>query len=441
ELNSLQLIRLGLSDFDERMNKFDEEHAKMDIMDHSGNITQNPSEINKSFRLYYSKLYSTDQNESLDETESFLSGVSLPQVSPMQSEQLEKLLSIQELTKVRNRMPNNKSPVPDGFPAEFYRQFWSLLSPIFFNSICEIYETGKIPQHMNTAYISLIPKPNKDPTQCPNYCPISLIHVDLKIISKTLAGRLESVMSTLIHPDQMGFIKGRHSSENTRRLINIVDFYNNFCNTNKPPFIIVSLDAEKAFDKVEWPFLFTTLSQFGFKSYIINWIKTLYNTPTASVITNAAIRQSHNISGIQSKHYHHKISLLISDFSKASGYSVNCSKAEILPITKLKWDAELESYPFKRTTKIIKYLGIHISSNLKYLFKLNHAPLLQDIQNNLERWNNLPLSLIGRISSVKMNILPKINYLFSMIPVTPPPGWFSSLDSIMTKYYWKKRKG
>ncbi len=118
---------------------------------------------------------------------------------------------------------------------------------------------------MNTALISLIPKLNKDHTQCPNCCPISLLNVDLKIISKALAGRLESVMSTLIHPDQTGFIKGRHSSENTRRLINIVDFYNNLPNTNKPPFILVSLDGEKAFDRVEWPFLFTTLSHFGFK--------------------------------------------------------------------------------------------------------------------------------------------------------------------------------
>lgn len=87
-----------------------------------------------------------------------------------------------------------------------------------------------------------------------------------------MAGRLESVMPTVILPDQTGFINGRHSSENTRRLINIVDFYNNSSNTHKPPFIIVYLDAEKAF---EWPFLFTALIHFGFKSYIINWIKTL----------------------------------------------------------------------------------------------------------------------------------------------------------------------
>lgn len=103
-------------------------------------------------------------------------------------------------------------------------------------------------------------------------------------------------------------------------------------------------------------------------------------------------------------------------------------------------EAELETYPFKCKTKTIKYPGIHISPNFKDLFKLNHVPLLQDTQNSLQRWNNLPISLNGRISSVKMNILPKINYLFAMIPVTPPSDWFSSLNSTISKFYWKKKK-
>ena len=65
---------------------------------------------------------------------------------------------------------------------------------------------------------------------------------------------------------------------------------------------------------------------------------------------------------------------------------------------------------------------------------------MQEIKDNLEKWNKLPLTLIGRISAVKMNILPKINYLFSMTPVTPPSGWFSSLDNAVTKFYWKHQQ-
>lgn len=84
-------------------------------------------------------------------------------------------------------------------------------------------------------------------------------------------------MPTLIHPDQTGFVKGRQSSNNTRRLFNII----NNSTKQKTNTIIVSLDAEKAFDKVNWQFLYTTLEKYGFGKTFIHWIKLLYNTPMA----------------------------------------------------------------------------------------------------------------------------------------------------------------
>ena len=104
------------------------------------------------------------------------------------------------------------------------------------------------------------------------------------------------------------------------------------------------------------------------------------------------------------------------------------------------WDDEVYDIPSEHIAQSVKYLDIHISSNINDLYKLNYIPLMQEIKDNLERWNTLPLTLIGRISAVKMNILPKINYLLSMTPVTPPSGWFSSLDNAVTKFYWKHQK-
>lgn len=229
------------------------------------------------------------------------------------------------------------------------------------------------------------------------------------------------------------------------------------------PLLIATLDAKKAFDKVEWPFLFAILSRFGFPPYFVNWIKTLYNCPKASIITNqlisnpfhlqrgtrqgcplspllfalfiehlaASIRQCDSISGIQTKSYNHKISLyaddillyiinpsssllsihdLIGQYSKVSGYTINWTKSEILPITEIDWNAELGNTPFRQISNVITYLGIHISSNLNKLFNLNYSPLLQEIKDNLERWNKLPLSLIGRVCTIKMNVLPRIIY-------------------------------
>lgn len=87
-------------------------------------------------------------------------------------------------------MPDNKSPGLDGFPAEYYKHFWPLISLLFLNMISETL-------HMNTALITLILEPNKNPTQCSSYYPISLINTDVEIISKAPEIRLESVIPSV----------------------------------------------------------------------------------------------------------------------------------------------------------------------------------------------------------------------------------------------------
>lgn len=137
---------------------------------------------------------------------------------------------------------------------------------------------------MRQAVISLIPKQGKNPLNCSSYRPISLLNTDAKIYAKILAGRLEKVIPTIVSPDQTGFIKNRHSFFNIRRLLNIL-----YC---PPPTesstteVILSLDAEKAFDRVEWNYLFKTLEAFKFGPKFISFVKTLYTLPVAAVRTN-----------------------------------------------------------------------------------------------------------------------------------------------------------
>lgn len=120
------------------------------------------------------------------------------------------------------------------------------MAPLFCRMVQEIKIKGKIPSHMNTALIRLLLKPDKDPTLPSVYRPLSLINTDIKIISKALAFRLESAISTIIHKDQTGFIKSHHSSSHLRRLLNITDISkrNQIQIHNQ---IILSLDTEKAF--------------------------------------------------------------------------------------------------------------------------------------------------------------------------------------------------
>ncbi len=279
-------------------------------------------------------------------------------------------------------MPNNKAAGPDGLPAEFFKHFWNTISPLFMKMCQKIKHTSEIPQHMNSTLLSLLPKPDKDPPQCANYRPLSLINTDIKIISKALTIRIEKVIPHIIHPDQTGFIKGRHSSDNKRRLFNLITI----SGSSNLKTIITSLDAEKAFDRVNHTFLFSTLQKFGFGESFAHWIKTLYSSPMATVITNGkiskpfplhrgtrqgcpvspslfaifieplavAIRQNHNIQGICVSNYHHKISLyaddillylqstsnslqevikLINQFSKISDDSINWTESIIMPLS------------------------------------------------------------------------------------------------------------
>lgn len=82
-----------------------------------------------------------------------------------------------------------------------------------------------------------------------SYRSISLLNVDLKILPKILAQRLQQILPT-IATDQTGFLLGRRSFHNTRRLLNIIS-----SPSWDGPEVIVSLDAEKPFNRVEWTFL------------------------------------------------------------------------------------------------------------------------------------------------------------------------------------------
>lgn len=459
------------------------------ILNSAGKPTTSHKEINDIFHNFYKDLFSSETQPNLDQIHFFLNNIHLPKVSPNQIPKLESPITEIELHSALKQMPNNKSPGPDGFPAEFYKHFWTILSPLFCRMLQESNQNSKLPLHMNSATISLILKPNKDPTLPSSYRPISLINVDTKIIAKTLALRLNTVIPTIIHPDQTGFIKNRHSTTNTRRLLNLI----HWSTQQSQKTIITSLDAEKAFDRVDWTFLFATLGRFGFGESFINWIRVLYTSPTATVVTNgltsrpftlhrgnrqgcplspllfliyieplaAAIRQNTNIKGIQTQNIEHKISLyaddillflqnpypslletikLIDSFSKISQYSINWNKSSILPLHPNSWDVAASSIPntsLPLSSNHITYLGTKISPRLSELFTLNFPPLLKKIETDLQCWNNVPISIIGRISLIKMSVLPKIIYLIQMTHLSPSASWFQSLDSIINKFYWK----
>ena len=182
----------------------------------------------------------------------------LPKLNEEEAENLNRSITADEIEAVIKNLPTHKNPVSNSFTGKFHKAFKEELTPVLHTVFQIMEEDRRLLNSFYEASIILIPKRHKDTTKKENFRPISLMNIHGKILNKILADRIQQYIKKIIHHDQVGFIPGMQGWYNIRKSISIIHHINKSTDKN---YMIISIDAEKPFDKVQHPFMLKILSK------------------------------------------------------------------------------------------------------------------------------------------------------------------------------------
>ena len=440
------------------------------------------NEVSKFYKLLYTK------RDVRDAAFSDLVN-NIPKLSDLEAEQLEGLLTLDELSLSLKNMKNGKSPGSDGFPSEFFKVFWRQLGGFVLRSLNEGFRKGEMSNTQREGVVVCLPKTENDRDRIKNWRPITLLNTVYKIGSSAIADRLKTILPKIINEDQTGFVKNRFIGDNIRLIYDTISYLTE----NNKPGLLLCLDFEKAFDSLDWGFLHKVLEGFGFKNDICSWVKTFYSNIRSTVSMNGLIsdwfsvtrgcrqgdpispylfilcaeimgcmiRENNNIKGIKIEDKEIKLTqyaddseilmdgdrqsfeetiLSVQRFGEISGLSLNTKKTTSI------WLGNSRNSPIRYMQHLdinwnprqFKILGIWFTNDLYDCIEINYNDKMSEIRRLYKVWSKRQITPLGRIAILKSLILSKLIYLWLLLP-NPPNRIVDEIQKDIYKFVWNNK--
>jgi hypothetical protein len=459
------------------------------IKDENNVIYTDNENIMKCIHKFYSSLY-TSKNVSDLEIEKYLNDINCEKITQSEMEMCDELPKLDECKEAIKLMKNNKSPGQDGLPVEFYKIFWNDIKEIYYASLIKSIEQDILPFSQRSAIMSLIYKKGEK-ENISNYRPISLTNVDYKIFAHVLAKRLQRVCNRIIGKEQSAYIKGRYIGVNARLILDIFEYYNN----NDLDGILLFLDFEKAFDSVEYNFMYKALEKFNFGKNFIKMVKILYNKPLFKIknngwisrscemhrgvrqgcpvsallfilvieILSVKIRKSDDIKGLTFndntdniikivQHADDCTNMLkdtnslkktletINEFSNKAGTKLNLDKTECLLTGSFlsTYSRENSIHGVKIAKKYVKSLGVYLGHDEKECYDKNWISKLEKLERTLSVWRKRNLTIYGKSMVINTLAISKLVYNALILP-NPENTFFKEATKIIFNFLWRKK--
>ena len=415
---------------------------------------------------FYKDLYAKD-NLNLQTQKSLIDDLELS-LTDSERENCEGEFTKEELSAALGGLQTGKSPGSDGLPTEFYKAFWEDLGDVLVTVLNDNFRLGVLTGSQREGLLRLLYKKD-DKRLAKNWRPISLLNTDYKLASKVITERLKPVMQSIIHRDQTCGVVGRSIFSNLQLVRDTLDMIGKTNETG----ILVTLDQEKAFDRVNHAFLMRVLAQFGFGPSFCRWVGLFYTNVFSHVICNGnlsapiflerGVRQGCPLSpllyvlvsevlstqirkcrdivgfrlpgagGLQFKvsQYADDATLFVKDerslchllqivgrYERGLGAKLNTSKSEAMWLG--RWRANGASPFGLKWVPKIRILGVYFSNGLASVESENWRTKLDKLESVLNLWKQRELSFLGR--ALLVNVLGA-SRLYHVAKIISPPKW------------------